>query len=59
MTFAIKAVDIRLRFTFKVRASNFPAGQISVDVNCPDGKLIFVKVRTLAQTEIQGISIAL
>ena len=58
MTFAIWAVDIGLRFTFKRRAGKFPAGQKVVDVNDADGKLILVKVRTLAQTYIQGIPIA-
>ena len=41
------------------QASKIPVGQKSVEVNGQDGKLILLLVRTLAQTEIQGISIAL
>ena len=59
MTFGIEAVDIKLRFTLKLRVSKFPADQKAVEVNCPYFKLILVIVQTLAQTEIQGISIVL
>ena len=61
MTFAIEAIDIRLRFTFKRRASKCLASKKVFEINGPGGKLILVLVRIiLTKTEIKlDISIAL
>ena len=42
MTFTIENIDIRLRFTFKRRASKYLAGQKVFEINGPDGKLNLV-----------------